>query len=182
MCYTGVPGSPSLPSSISILRLLLPRSAPSRAVTSTSYSGPISAPTAPGEVGSIRLDLRRRRPIIGGRNPRGGRPNEVEGEVPSDDVEADREDGGRGTTGDRCAGREDPRLEIGLGAVGTDCRCGCSGSDSDEESVSSCGTVPLDCDATRGEAGMPIRGMVHSIKCEGRVSILVGRGLASNTT
>ena len=174
MCYTGVPGFPSLPSSISILRLLLPRSAPSRAVTSTSCSGLISTPTAADDVGSIRLDLRRRRPIIGDRNPRGGRPNEVEGEVPSKvgaDVKADREDGRGGTTGDRCAGRE---LEIGLGAVGMN-RCrGCSGSDSDEESVSSCGTVPLDCDVTR-------RGMVHSIKCEGRVSILVGRGLASNT-
>ena len=109
----------------------------------------------------------------------------MEGEVTSEvgtEVEADRADGGGGTTGDRCAECENPRLEIGLGAAGTDRRCGCSGSDSEEESVSSCRTVPLDCDAIRGGEGTPIGGMTHSIKCEGRVSNLVGRGPASGTT
>jgi len=136
-------------------------------------------------VGSMRPDLRRRRPIIGDRNPRGGRPNEVEGEVTREvgtEVEADRADGGGGTAGDRCDSDEDPRLEIGLGA-GTSRRCDCSGSDSDEELDSSCRAAPLDCDAMRGGGGeTPMGETVHSIKCEGRVSILVGLGPASDTT
>lgn len=92
--------------------------------------------------------------------------------------------GGGGTTGDRCVECEDPRLEIDLGAAGTgtDSRCGCSGSESDEESVSSCCTVPLDREAIRGGEGRPIGGTVHSIKCEGRVSNIMGRGPASGTT
>jgi len=136
----------------------------------------------------MRLGLRRRRPIIGDRKPCGGRPNEVEGEVTREvgtEIEADRAVWGGGATGDRWMEWEDPRLEADLGAGGTNRRCGCSGSDSDdsdEESGSSRRIVPLEDDAFRGGGTMPMGGTLHSIKCEGRVSILVGRGPASNTT
>ena len=139
---------------------------------------------AAGEVGSRRLDLRRRRLIIGDRNPRGRRPNEVEGEVTREvgtDVEADRAaDGGGRTAGDLCLECKDPRL--GSGTVDTNRRCDCSVSDSDEELVSSCCVAPLDCDAFMCVRETPMGGTAHSTKCEGRVSILVGRGPASNTT
>jgi hypothetical protein len=140
----------------------------------------------------MRLGLRRRRPIIGDRKPCGGRPRpyEVEGddvtrEIGADKVDWDWDWDWGGATGDRCVEWEDPRLEADLGAASTDRRCGRSGSDSDdsdEESGSSCRIVPLDCDAFRGERTTPMGGTPHSIMCEGRVSILVGRGLASNTT
>lgn len=136
----------------------------------------------------MRLGLRRRRPIIGDRKPCGGRANEVEGEVTREvgtEVEAGRAAGGGGATGDRWVEWEDPRLEADLGAAGTNRRWGCSGSDSDdseEESGSLRRIVPLEDDAFRGGGAMPMGGILHSIKCEGRVSIFVGRGPASNTT
>ena len=101
------------------------------------------------------------------------------------EIEADRVDWGGGATGDRCVEWEEPRLEADLGAAGTNRRCGISGSDSDdsdEESGSLCGIVPLEEDAFRGGGAMPMGGTLHSIRCEGRVSIFVGRGPASNTT
>lgn len=133
----------------------------------------------------MRLGLRRRRPITGDRKPCGGRPNEVEGDITREigtEIEADRADWGGGAAGDRCMEWEDPRLEADLGAAGTDRGCGCSGSDSDdsdEESGSPCRTG---CDAFRDRGTTPMGETLHSIKCEGRVSILVGRGPASNTT
>ena len=79
---------------------------------------------------------------------------------------------------------EEPILEADLGAAGTNRRCGSSGSDSDddsdEESGSLCGIVPLE--EFPGGGAMPMGGTLHSIRCEGRVSIFVGRGPASNTT